>query len=418
MVAVTEDGTRVAHLVDAVVGITGHLDLEEVLTGIVEAACAAVGARYAALGVVGGDRTLHRFVHTGLPADVVRDIGELPQGRGVLGLLIDLPEPLRLTDLRDHAQSVGFPPHHPTMGSFLGAPIKVGGEVFGHLYLTEKRDADAFSEEDEELVVALAAVAGVAIHNARLYETTRRRERWLEAVRDITRTLLERRGEEQLLREIASCARRLVGADVATLATAEDADSLRIRVADGATGHRLQGERFPHHRSITGEAMQSGTTIVVDDLTADPRAHQPLVAAGTYGPAMFVPLKAASGTFGTLSVANLQGGSRFAADDVEVLEILAAHVSIGLEYEEMQRRALRAEIVEERDRIGRDLQDSAIRRLLGAGLSLEQLATRARPADEALSEQLVELVDEIDRSLTDIRRMLFARPLRAPLDAN
>ena len=167
--------TRSDRLLEAVLAIAADLDLETVLGRIVEVACDLVDARYGALGVVASEgRQLSAFVHRGLDDEIVAEIGELPSGRGILGLLIDEPVPLRLDDLQQHPFSAGFPPGHPPMHAFLGVPIQVGGHVFGNLYLTEKRDGSTFSQEDEDLVVGLGGAAGVAIFNARLHEDVRR----------------------------------------------------------------------------------------------------------------------------------------------------------------------------------------------------------------------------------------------------
>jgi len=170
--------TDVRRLLQAVVTIT-DLDLDEVLRSLLEAATDLVGARYGALGVISSDgRGLSRFVHTGIDEDLVDQMGHLPRGRGVLGRLIVDPRPLRIDDLGCHPSAVGFPAGHPPMRSFLGVPMSVRGQVFGNLYLTEKRRPDggpaAFTDDDEEVAVALAAVAGVAVSNARLHVEAQR----------------------------------------------------------------------------------------------------------------------------------------------------------------------------------------------------------------------------------------------------
>lgn len=176
---------RLARLVDASLAVASDLDLEAALQNIVDAATELADSRYAALGVVSDSpvpsaaptasgRFLSRFVHTGLESEIVTRIGHLPEGRGILGLLIEHPEPIRLADLAQHPASVGFPPEHPPMGSFLGAPVRVHGQVFGNLYLTEKRSGTEFTQEDQDLVVALAALAGAAIANAELFAEVQR----------------------------------------------------------------------------------------------------------------------------------------------------------------------------------------------------------------------------------------------------
>ncbi len=191
-------------LLDAVLAIGTGLDLETVLHRIVEAAVRLVDARYGALGVIDETRRLSQFLTVGIDEATAAQIGPLPRGGGILGLLIDDPQPLRLHDLNDHPAAFGFPAHHPPMRSFLGVPIRVRGEVFGNLYLTEKAGGVDFDDEDERVVLALAAAAGVAIENARLYEDVRHRERWLQASAEVTTALLSGSEPEEVLQLVAA----------------------------------------------------------------------------------------------------------------------------------------------------------------------------------------------------------------------
>lgn len=181
---------RVHSLLEAVLSVGRELDLPQVLRGIVEAAVVLVDAEYGALGVIGGEQRLSEFITVGIDDELRSRIGELPSGHGLLGELIRHPEPLRLAELGGHESSSGFPANHPPMHSFLGVPIRVRDEVFGNLYLTEKRSAREFDAEDESVLSTLAVAAGVAIENARLYEEGRNREQWLTASAEVTNSLL------------------------------------------------------------------------------------------------------------------------------------------------------------------------------------------------------------------------------------
>ncbi|MFD0889716.1 GAF domain-containing protein, partial [Streptosporangium algeriense] len=213
--AVLATRDRVHALLDAVVSVGSDLDLETVLRRIVETATHLVEASYGALGAIGEQNTLVQFIPIGLSEEEIARIEHWPHGLGLLGLLIKEPRPLRLAHISDHPESYGFPPGHPPMGSFLGVPIRVREEVFGNLYLTEKRGGGAFDEEDEAIVVALATAAGVAIENARLYEESRRREVWLQASSEVTTSLLSGADPQRVLTLIARRARQMAGADVA-----------------------------------------------------------------------------------------------------------------------------------------------------------------------------------------------------------
>ena len=226
---------RLRSLLDAVVGISTDLELHSTLQRIVEAACQLVGARYGALGIIGDERRLVDFITHGIDADVHAAIGDLPMGRGVLGLLIDEPRPVRMPDITRHPKSFGFPANHPPMHSFLGVPVRIRDTVYGNLYLAEKQGAAEFSEDDEQIVVALAAAAGAAIDNARLYEVAQRRHRWLSAAAEITSVLLSRVQGATALQLIARRARELAGSDSAlVLLHDEESGRLTVEVADSA----------------------------------------------------------------------------------------------------------------------------------------------------------------------------------------
>jgi two-component system, NarL family, sensor histidine kinase DevS len=227
--------------------------------------------------------------------------------RGILGVLLEDPRPLRLHDLAEDPRSVGLPPGHPPMRSFLGVPLLARGRVYGNLYLTEKQGGADFDAEDERVLVLLAAQAGAAIEAAQRYEEAQDRTRRLEAVREITTAILAGTDRGQILGLVVGQARALVGADLATLALPADDERLVIEAADGLLAGELLGTIFPAQGSVTGEVLGSGQAVVLADAGSDPRAAQPIVAAGV-GPAVFVPLAARGHTLGSLTVANAPGG--------------------------------------------------------------------------------------------------------------
>jgi len=204
---------RLDGLVEAMLVVTSGLELDETLRTIVHTAIDLVDARYGALGVRGHDHELVEFIYEGIDEEMREQIGHLPEGRGVLGVLIDDPKPIRLDNISHHASSVGFPPNHPPMRTFLGVPVRIRDEVFGNLYLTEKAGGQPFSEDDEVLVQALAAAAGIAIENARLYEQSRTRQSWIEATRDIATELLSGADPVRVFRRIAEAAEGWDGRD-------------------------------------------------------------------------------------------------------------------------------------------------------------------------------------------------------------
>jgi len=292
------------------------------------------------------------------------------------------------------------------MHSFLGVPVRVSGAVFGNLYLAEKQGAAEFSEDDEEIVVALAAAAGVAIENARLYEEAADRERWLEASREIANAILAREDLPSVLERIAEHARLLVGADLASVhIPAEGADDLVVEAAAGAYADDLRAVRFPIDGSISGEVVRSGRAIVVDDASKDERAHQPVVAIGHLGPAIFVPLSAQGRAFGTIAAANVAGGGRFSDDAVRVLETFAAQAALALEAASTQAELRRLAILDDRERIAKELHDGVIQSLFAVGMGLQ--GTAIMSGDEELSSRIESAVAELDRVIRDLRNYIF-----------
>lgn len=403
---------RLHGLLEAVLAIGSDLELRVVLRRIVEAAIALVDARYGALGVINSDgRQLSDFIHVGVDSATIDAIGHVPEGRGILGLLIAHPEPLRLVDISGHPASHGFPANHPVMQTFLGVPIRVRDEVFGNLYLTEKRGGGAFTAEDEGIVLALAAAAGVAIENARLYDETRQRERWLEATAEITTALLSGADPGEVLCLIAQRARELARADVAVLAlTSADGRSLIFEVVDGKHSDRLRGTVVSTSDSLAGEVYTTGKAVVVEDVTADPRVRGPLGEAADLGPAMYVPLSSRERTIGVLAVTNCAGGRFFRARDVRLLEAFAGQAALALELAEAQRDSDRLAVFQDRDRIARDLHDLVIQRLFATGMLLEG-ASRLIVRPEAL-DRVRRAVDDLDETIREIRSTIFA--LQAP----
>ncbi|MCT7357239.1 GAF domain-containing protein, partial [Streptomyces sp. 15-116A] len=254
---------RVHSLLEAVLAVGRELDLEHVLHSIVDAAAVLVDAEYAALGVIGPDGTHLSAFHTvGISEAGIARIGHYPEGHGILGELIRHPEPLRLAKLSEHPASYGFPAHHPPMNTFLGVPIRVREHVFGNLYLTEKRGGGPFDEEDESVLATLAVAAGVAIDNARLYEESRLRERWLQANAEITHVLMSGSGRAEALQLIAERAREISGAALAEVAVPmPDTGSLTVEVAIGAQAEAHRGLVVPVGGSLLGRAFAAGAPV-------------------------------------------------------------------------------------------------------------------------------------------------------------
>jgi signal transduction histidine kinase len=402
----TAPNDRLARLLDTGMALASELSLPTLLQRIVELAADITGARYGALGVLGGGGDLVDFLTTGVTDAERAAIGPLPKGRGLLGAIIHDARPLRLDDLARDARSAGFPANHPPMRTFLGAPVRARGQVFGNLYLTEKQDGPAFTAEDEEALVTLATQAGIAISNARLYEEARVRERWLQAVRETSGAILAGAAVEEVLRLVARWARELADADLATVVSPGDSGGeMRVVVAEGAGAGDLEGMPVPMDGSLSGEVIRAGRPLLVDDASADDRAYGPMVRSAQMGASLFVPLRERGVTFGTLAVANQVGGRRLTADDIRLVETFADQAALGLQYSRAQREIQRLSLVEDRERIARELHDGVVQSLFAIGLNLQ--GTAAVVTDGRAAERIQDAVNELDRVIGDLRSYVF-----------
>jgi signal transduction histidine kinase len=393
-------------LLEAGLALASELSLRVVLQRLVELAVEVTGAQYGALGVLAPEGFIEEFITTGVSLEVREAIGHTPVGRGILGLLIENAQTLRLHDIGEHPRSVGFPPNHPPMHTFLGAPVTARGRIFGNLYLTEKRDGDDFTEEDEAALEILATQAGVAIENARLYEEARRSEGRLEAIRDITGRILEGAETQQVLQLIADRARELAGVSLATVATPdEDGDWLEVGVASGPLAGEVLGTRFPTEGSISGDVIRTGKAVVLEDSAADERVAQPFIRSGAVGPAMFVPLGSEDSILGTLTVANDPGTPAFTEDDVRAVEMFAGQAAVAMRYGAARQELQRLAVLEDRERIAKELHDGVIQSLFAVGMGLQGAAQLT--SDPVVGERIESTVTEIDRVIRDLRNYIF-----------
>jgi len=399
---------RKDQLLESELVLASDLSLDIVLQRIIELAVKLTDARYGALGVVGPDGRLLDFITTGITPEERQAIGPLPVGEGILGVLIRDAKPLRLRVIAQDPRHVGFPPNHPPMRSFLGAPVKGRGKVFGNIYLTEKQGAPEFDAEDEAAVLVLATHAGVAIENARLYEETRRRGQWLEAVREISSAILGGTEGDAVLQIVVHRARELVDAATATIVApvgSGRSEPLTIRVADGAHAAELVGLPIPIEGSVSGDVIRSGRPAVLADASRNSRTYQPMIALGNMGPMVLVPLVLRGRPFGTLTVANPVGGAAFDEEAVRLVETFADQASVALEYGRAQAELNRLSLLDERERIGRELHDGVIQSLFSVGMGLQ--ATAVRSGDPEVETRLEAAVSEIDRAIRDLRNYIF-----------
>lgn len=378
--------------------VVENLELEQVLRHIAEAAVTLVNAQYGALGVIDRDGLLERFIHVGMPDDVAKEIGHLPEGHGILGAVIKSEHPIRLEDLGDDPRSVGFPAHHPPMRTFLGVPIRVRGEIYGNLYLTNRAGGD-FTDEDEELVIALASTAAIAIDNARRFEESRRLQRLSSALAEINAALLSP-DAGNVFGVLAERVASLVKADLVCIVVPDPLTGrYRVETARGVGAESLEGEEMPGDRSLISRAMADGG-VVASEGPDDSLSNEPQLAGGA---TVAVPLIVGGISAGALCVTRSANGHRFSPEDLSTLAEFAAQAGLALALAQARTDRQRLDLIEERARIARDLHDNVIQRLFGTGLGLQALAARIPAHAATIAAQ----VGEIDAAIADFRTAIF-----------
>jgi two-component system, NarL family, sensor histidine kinase DevS len=403
---IVEGRDRLDGLVEAMLVITSGLELDATLRRIVETATQLVDARYGALGVRGHGHDLIEFVYAGIDDDTRALIGNLPQGRGVLGVLIDDPQPIRLDNIQQHPASVGFPPNHPPMRTFLGVPVKIRDEVFGNLYLTEKANGQPFSEDDEVLVEALAAAAGIAIANARLYAQSGARQAWIEAARDIATEMLSGADPATVFAFVAEKALKLADATATMVAVPIEADP----PASGAT--ELVVTETSGALSISaGEDVLTVAGTPIGDVFLDrtPRRLDNLdLAIGGFtepGAALLLPLRVADTVAGVLVVLRRAGLPPFTDEQLDMMAAFAGQAALAWQLATSERRMRELDVLTDRDRIARELHDHVIQRLFAVGLAMQATVPLARSPE--VQRRLSDQVDDLQEVIQDIRTAIF-----------
>ncbi|GGX92572.1 GAF domain-containing sensor histidine kinase [Streptomyces hiroshimensis] len=409
----TELTARVPQLLEAMRSVGTGLELHTTLDRIARTAAELTGARYAAIGII--DSTgegLADFITYGVTKEQHERIGALPDGHhGLLGALIHQPAPVMLTDLSSDPRSAGFPPEHPPMRTFLGVPIRVGAEIFGNLYLTEKRGGE-FSLADLNMVKILATEAGIAIGNARVHEEGRQRMRWIDGSVAVTTALLSRGDAEDALSVVAEQARRLADSAAGIVLLPDEDGGLEMVAVSADDPAGLLGTVIPPHSPVVADLL-AGEPVFVDDSATDPRMITGV--APRFGPSMLLPLKSGDRVLGTLATPRARGARKFTPAERTLAAQFAAQAALALVMAEAQRDRERLAVFEDRDRIARDLHDLVIQRLFATGLMLESAQRNAVVPDVKL--KVGQAVDELDVTIQEIRTAIFALqqgPAEAP----
>lgn len=409
MEAVRAGETRLRSLLDAIAAVTGELSLDAVLQRLVEVAVELTGARYGALGVI--DRSgsqLERFLTTGIDAETHAAIGDLPRGRGILGVLIRDATPLRLHDIADDPRSVGFPPNHPPMRSFLGVPVILRGVAYGNLYLTEKEGGEDFTDEDQELVTLLAAQAAVAIENARLYESATQWSRQLESLIEVGNALATETDLDRLLDLVARRLRELLDARLVTVLLPARGDDLRFAAVAGEGSEQLIGSSMPATTSKSGRVLVRRRSERVDSVLDDPEVNREVTRKLAARTGLWVPLVVRDRAIGVIALYDKLGvDPRFSDGDLRLAETFASRAAVAVDLSQRVARDALRRVVEaqelERRRLARELHDET-------GQALTSILLALRPLENALEKEenraaAAELRELVVATLQDVRRL-------------
>ncbi|MGL4305004.1 MAG: GAF domain-containing protein [Mycobacteriaceae bacterium] len=396
----TPSSDRLQSLLEATLVVGFDLELDSILQRLVAAAAGLTGARYGALGVRARSGGLKEFVHVGIDEKTRKAVGALPQGHGLLGLLIEHPDPVRLSKIGDHPASVGFPKNHPPMDSFLGIPIIVRDKVFGSIYLTEKYPASDFTKEDEIILQVLATAAGIAIDNARLFAESQNREKWISVISHINSRLLAGASVPETLSLLVHNVRELTSSANVFILT-----STNNQVHVTATTHPdLAEAEVP----VTGTALEkilsgSGTisTIAMHQLPKSLRA-------GPQSHALALPLSRTSGVFGILLVVDIHD-ENWPQEDWSRLDAVAYIASLALEFADQQYKRRQLDVLADRDRIARDLHDHVIQRLFATGMTLQSALKNLEEHGNSTQprDQISRAVTQLDSTVREIRTAIF-----------
>ena len=408
-VATAPDESRLRALVDATVALTSELSLDALLQKLVESAAALTGARYAALGVIDrGGSQLERFLTTGVDAETHAAIGDLPRGQGILGVLISESRPLRLHDLSADPRSVGFPPNHPPMHSFLGVPILLHGVAYGNFYLTEKAGGEDFTDEDQEIVLLLAGQAAVSIENARLYEAATHWSKQLESLHEVGNALAIETDLGQLLDLVARRLRELLDARIVAVLLPAGAEELRFAAVAGEGSDEFLGHTMARSSTKSGRVYERGRSERSDSVLDDPEVDREVVSRFGARTGLWVPLVARSRTIGLIAAHDKLGSdARFSDNDLRLAETFASRAAVAVDLSQRIARDALRRVVDaqelERRRLARELHDETGQALTSILLGLKTLEETV-DGDEPRTA-VGELRELVVRTLQDVRRL-------------
>lgn len=406
---------RLIALHQASLQLVEDISLETLLERIVTVACEQAQARYAALGVLGGDGQLKQFISVGMTDDEIRRIPHPPRGLGLIRALMNTNQSIRLAEIQSDPRSVGFPRNHPHMRSFLGVPIRLGEDQYGQLYLTEKLGYHEFTADDERIIQMLAAYAAVAIHNANLYNELRergraltRRNQDLALLNSIAEALTSSLKLDEILQKTLSLVMDYMEVESGEIfLLEEDKQTLRLVLHRGQAAEAFwTRNRFRVGEGLVGLVAQNSEPIVSHDLANDMRYLRDAVVKAGFRQMACFPLTSSGHLVGVLSAVT-RSANPLDEHDIQVITAIGSWAGLAIENARLHNDARRLAVLEERDRIGMDLHDGIIQSIYGVGLVLEHARLLAVEDPLKSQERIQQAIDSLNHTIRDIRSYIL-----------
>lgn len=406
---------RLIGLHQASLELVKDVSLETLLERIASVACQQAEARYAALGVLDEEGKLEKFIAVGMSEEEMKRIPHPPVGKGLIGALMNSTQPLRVPVIEDDPRSAGFPPHHPFMTSFLGVPIRAGERQLGQIYLTDKRNAEEFTEDDEKIIQMLAAYAAAAIQNARLYQHLKerdvaltRRSEDLALLNNFASTLTASLELDEILNKTLALVMNYMKVEAGEIFLLEDdKQTLRLVLHRGQAAEAFWARtRFKLNEGFIGIVAQTGEPIISHNLADDVRFLRDTVVKAGFQQIACIPLASSKGLVGVLTVAT-RSKTPLDEHDIMLLNAVANWAGLAIENARLHHDARRLAVLEERERIGMDLHDGIIQSIFGVGLSLENVNHLVEENPQKAKEGLKQAIQDLNQTIRDLRAYIL-----------
>lgn len=406
---------RLIALHQASLELVKDVSLETLLERIATVALEQVDARYAAVGALNSEGKLEKFITVGMTESERKRMAHPPLGKGLIGELMDRREPLRVPEIEKHPSSYGFPPNHPPMTSFLGVPIRTGERQLGQIYLTDKINADGFTEDDEKIIQMLAAYAAAAIQNAMLYKNLKerdialtRRSEDLSLLNDFASTLTSSLELDEILNKTLALVMNYMKVEAGEIFLLEDdRKTLRLVLHRGQAAEAFWTRtQFRINEGFVGIVAKNREPLISHDLTKDMRFVREAVVKAGFQQIACIPLETSENLVGVLSVAT-RNKNPIDERDIRLLTAVANWAALAIENARLHQNARRLAVLEERERIGMDLHDGIIQSIFGVGLSLENISHLVKENPQKAQEGIKHTIDDLNQIIRDLRSYIL-----------